>query len=62
MSPTIQRLAASLETAVYGWMGLVADRDKRDDAAGDDPLASPLALPSCEEPVRQAGSPWSQAS
>ena len=51
MSPTIQRLAVGLETAVYGWTRLVADRARNDDASDHDPLASPLTLPISAEPV-----------
>jgi hypothetical protein len=39
----MQRLAVGLETAVYGWMGLVANR-AASDSHDDDPLASPLSL------------------
>ena len=43
MSPPIYRLAVSFETAVYGFIGLIADRGVSD-LFGDDPLAGPLEL------------------
>jgi len=55
----MQRLAVGVETAVYGWIGLVADRGGSD-SRDDDPLASPLTLVAPEQPV--PGDAFSQAS
>jgi len=56
----MQRLAVSVETAVYGWIGLVADRGGSGDRSSDDPLASPLTLAMPAEPAN--GDTFSQAS
>jgi len=46
----MQRLAVSLESAVYGWIDLVADRGDSD--PGDhDPLASPRTHVVTAEPA-----------
>lgn len=50
MSRTMQRLAVGFETAVYGWIGLVADRGGSD-SRDEDPLASPLTLAAPEQPA-----------
>lgn len=60
MSRTMQRLAVGLESAVYGVMSFVAERAGGDEADDHDPLASPLTLPECEEPVLSAT--WPRAS
>jgi hypothetical protein len=48
----MQRLAVTLETAVYGWIDLVAERGGGV-APGDDPLASPLTLAVPDEMTQQ---------
>ena len=55
----MQRLAVGVETAVYGWIGLVADRGGSE-SRDEDSLASPLTLAVPVEPA--AGDAMPQAS